>query len=107
MKKGLQVEGGTQGTSKRAGNAPSLGAGKLSKGFQEVVIAELGLKGEAEDTDGQEGLFRQREQYSRCEHSINRSLLSTYYVLRHLSEYNLVQSLPSGSHMPKRQTSSY
>ena len=56
------MEGGTQGTSKRAGNAPSLGAGKLSKGFQEVVIAELGLKGEAEDTDGQEGLFRQREQ---------------------------------------------
>lgn len=62
MKKGLQVEGGTQGTSRRAGNAPSPGVGELSKGFQEVVTAELGLEGEAEDMDGQEGLFRQREQ---------------------------------------------
>ena len=107
MKKGLQVEGGTQGTSKRARNAPSLGVGEFSKGFQEVVTAELGLKGEAEDADGQERLFRQREQLSRREHSINRSLLSTYYVLRHLSGSNLVQSLPSGSHMPEGQTSSH
>lgn len=56
------MEGGTQGTSRRAGNAPSPGVGELSKGFQEVVTAELGLEGEAEDMDGQEGLFRQREQ---------------------------------------------
>lgn len=99
-KKEPASEGGTRAPQRGPGMPPPWVLGNSARASR-VVTAELGLKGEAEDVDGQERLFRQREQLSRWEHSINRSLLSTCYVLRHLSESNLVQSLPSGSHMPE------
>lgn len=74
MKKGLQVEGGTQGTSKGQ-ECPLPECWKFSKrNFKEVVTAELGLKGEAEERMARKGLQAEGTVERRCRHSVTQEV---------------------------------
>lgn len=80
------TEGGGRhaGTMCRAGHATWV----LRKGFWELVTAELGLEGPVEDKEqrrprkGFPGRGESRSKIRDVKHSLNKSLLSTYYAFK-------------------------